>query len=63
MSQTESHAGNVLSLCCGGKKCPVFTLKSGGVRITDAEILKENSIELTEKQATALRAWLEQCGF
>lgn len=63
MSQDESSAGDVLSLCCGGKKCPVFTVKNDGVSIADAQLLGEGTIELTQKQATALRAWLEQCGF
>lgn len=63
MAKTEDTARDELSFCCGGKKCPVFTVENDGVRINDAELLGDNSIELTAEQATSLRAWLESRGF
>lgn len=59
----EDTASPVLSLCCGGRKCPVFTKESDGVRLTDAEKLGEDSIPLTAADATALREWLQKHGF
>jgi hypothetical protein len=63
MSDEHRAGEQVLDLCCNGKKCPVFTLKNDVVRITDAEILGEKSIELTAEQLTKLRAKLESWGF
>lgn len=63
MTRTEERSDGALSFCCGGKKCPVFIVENDGVRITDAELLGDNSIELTAEQATSLRAWLESRGF
>jgi hypothetical protein len=63
MAKTEDARGDVLSFCCGGKKCPVFTVENDGVVLRDAELLGDNSIKLTAEQATTLRAWLENKGF
>lgn len=56
-------AEDALSLCCNGKKCPVFTKENGGVVLTDAEKLGDGSIEFTAEDAKKLRQWLEARGF
>jgi len=56
MEKPESTAGDVLDLCCGGKKCPVFTMKDGGVSIADGE----THLELTPEDVVKLREWLNR---
>ncbi len=63
MSETETPAGDVLSMCSGKKCCPVFTKKAGGVCITDEEKLGGDSIELDAEQGRKLREWLQKQGF
>lgn len=60
MDKPESPAGDVLDLCCGGKKCPVFTMENGGVSIQDAEKLGADSIQLTVEDVAKLREWLNK---
>lgn len=62
-ARASDPAADVLSLCCGGKKCPVFTKENGGVTVTDSAAMGDRRIELTAEDATKLRAWLQERGF
>lgn len=59
----RDNAVDSLSLCCNGKKCPVFTRENGGVVLTDEERLGDARVEFTAEDAKKLRLWLESRGF
>ncbi len=54
MHQSEDE--DSLTMCCGGKKCPVITQKADGFVLTD----EGQRIPLSDEQVALLVPWLEK---